>query len=356
MLPKLNIFKIPVRKTLQENRPLHILLNLMIILSALFVAHMILFKYLENTPWFESFWQTWQTFTTVGYGNRPAVTNYGRLTSVLFATLGIAILGAVFSAAIEVKNHYQERKRLGSMKNPYKNAYIIINFPGERQSLRIINELRTTEKNIAFCFVDESLLSLPESISKLSNIHFVSGNTLEKNTYKEANVLNNKTIIIYPKDDMSPSSDGTSKILVDLVSTFKAEETRILYVLVDPKNQWMFPKHAVSILKNFWILALVQECQDPFTSIIAESLLSNTKSEIPITVKPKEIIGLSWEKFIINCAKYDAQINPLALIRHNSITLCPPKNTIIKKNDLISIIANKNLNWKKLEKKLASQN
>jgi voltage-gated potassium channel len=133
-------------------RPLTILLQFITILIVLFGLHCISFKYFESVSYNESFWQTWQTFTTVGYGNRPAESVGCRTSSVLFATFGIAILGAVFSSIFDLKQYYKDKRRLGKMVNKFKAGYVIVNYPGECKAINVINELREVEPNVPVCF------------------------------------------------------------------------------------------------------------------------------------------------------------------------------------------------------------
>ena len=93
------------RKRLSD-APLRWLIKISIWSVLLFILFIILFKYAEAVSWEESIWQAWQTFTTVGYGNAPAATTAGRVVTMLISTLGIAFLGALFSAAFDYKQYF----------------------------------------------------------------------------------------------------------------------------------------------------------------------------------------------------------------------------------------------------------
>ena len=144
------IFKLP--ESIKYQVLLRLLINGIIILVSAIILHTFLFKYFENVTWNESLWQTWQTFTTVGYGNRPAETLGGRWTSVFFGTMGIAFLGVIISQAFDLKEDRRERRRLGMMENPIKDGVVIINYPGDERLNAIIRELRYLKPKMGLSF------------------------------------------------------------------------------------------------------------------------------------------------------------------------------------------------------------
>ncbi|NKB24374.1 MAG: hypothetical protein GKR87_08375 [Kiritimatiellae bacterium] len=82
-------------------------------------------KFVENIAWNEAVWQVWQTATTIGYGNSPAVTFAGRNITMFLGILAVAILGVVISSSIDLKQLLSDRRRQGMMNNPYKDGYVI---------------------------------------------------------------------------------------------------------------------------------------------------------------------------------------------------------------------------------------
>ena len=349
-----------LRKRFKSQQPLMWLLQLTFLFLIIYLAFSISFKYTESVSWDEAFWQSWQTLTTVGYGNRPAETPAGRWATVILCTAGIAILGAVFTAAFDYRQHLTEKKKLGLMKNPYKNGYVIFNFPGDYQLVNFINELRNVEDEVGVCVVDNSISQLPESVSFLSNVHFLRGNTLSKDTYEMAALKDNKAVIVFPIKPSVPDSDGATKTIVDLLAKFVEDQTRILHVLVDPKNAWMFDdSKSTQVMESFELFALVQECQDKFSSEIFERLLLNSVGANPKTIQPNLTIGWTWEKFqnrlLATSKATNKKCNLFALIRDNEPETCPELDLEIKSGDYISIIAYNDFSWPEFEKHMASE-
>ncbi len=349
-----------LKRKFRNQQPLTWLLQLTLLFLIIFVAFGVSFKFTESVDWNEAFWQSWQTLTTVGYGNRPAETVAGRWVTVILCTAGIAILGAVFTAAFDYRQHLTEKKKLGLMKNPFKNGYVIFNFPGDYQSVNFINELRSVEEDVGVCIVDNSISQLPESVAILPNVHFIRGNTLSRGTYEMAALKDNKAVIVFPIKPSVPDSDGATKTIVDLVAKFVEEQTRILHVLVDPKNAWMFGDcDSTQVMESFELFALVQECQDKYSSEIFEKLLLNSKGANPKTVQPKLTVGWTWEKFqnrLLATSKVSKKkCNLFAIIRNNEPETCPDLDLVIQAGDYISIISYNNFSWPEFEKQMVEE-
>ncbi|KXX68314.1 potassium channel family protein [Flammeovirga sp. SJP92] len=317
----------------------------------------ILFKYVEAVSWNEAIWQTWQTATTVGYGNRPAETLFGRIITMILSTVSIAFVGAMFSAVFDYKEYHKTQKKLGYMKNPFNDGYVIFNFPATAIAKNFIEELRAIEKDVGICFVDNNIEALPLEIQEIPNIHFVKGCPLQKNTYLNANINQNKTIIVFPNASNNSSADGATKTTVDLLERFVTEGTRILFVLVEKANTWMFDdNNATYINADLSVLAIVQECQDPYSAMVVEDLLYNTKGANPVTVEINSLDGIKWMDLQLKIMKasvtLNQQCNVIALIQNGKTDACPKPETVLNKGDLLSIATYSNFSWKEIEREI----
>jgi voltage-gated potassium channel len=327
----------------------------------LFIAFVVLFKFAESVGWEESVWQAWQTFTTVGYGNAPAVTTLGRIITMVFSTLGIAFVGALFAAAFDFKTSISEQIKNGLMNNPHKNGYVIFNFPSANVVSRLISEWRMVEPEVPICIVDSKLEELPKSIAMLPNMHYVNGNTLDRSTYLRANLKENKAVIVFPLENNVPDSDGATKTIVELVELFVEESTRIIHILVDSKNGWMFQNsRSKSIDADLEILAVVQESQDEHSSTIVEELLLNTKGANPQTFYPEKIVGWTWgelqKKTVEVSSAQNLRCNLFAIVKNSVPDSCPKQETKIEKGDALSFIAYEEFSWEKFEESLVEVN
>lgn len=353
------LFYLPkkLRGKLKGHAPVEWMLNTCVFLFSAFILFIIAFKVAEGVTWIEAIWQAWQTMTTIGYGNKPAETVSGRIGVILIGTIGLALLSVLIGAVVEVFTYFKDQRRYGFMKNNQKGGYVVFNFPGTHQLLSFIKEVRYVEKDAGVCVVDNRLDELPAPIVVIPNVHFVRGKLTSKDTYEKAGLADCKAVIIFPLDQSSPDSDSATKTIVDLVEDFIGNETRIMHVLVDPENRWLFKKtKSRQILESVEVLTIVQECQDEYSSGIIQQLLLNSEGENPKTVTPKHIDGWRWEEFLQSLIqagrKTGIVITPLALVSGGKITSCPRLDTVIGSGDLLSIIAENGFDWESYEREI----
>jgi len=240
------------------------------------------------------------------------------------------------------------------MPNPYRDGYVVFNFPGPSWFKGFITEIRHVEPGAPVCVVDDTIDHLPEAIAAMSKVHFIKGSVLDKDTYTRAKLDQNKAVIVFPTHPGDPSSDGTTRVAVDLILGTVSPETRVLHVLVSPENHWMFDElRSTSVMETLEVLAIVQECQDVHSADIVQRLLLNTQDANPMTVVPNRIVGWTWREFVsyalpaAEAAGVD--INPFALIKAGEPHLCPPPSTPIEAGDLLSVIAYTGFDWARFE-------
>ncbi|MCD4781510.1 MAG: potassium channel family protein [Candidatus Omnitrophica bacterium] len=340
----------------KNNLPLPILVVVefilyLLIISALFVLGI---KVTENISWVEAVWQVWQTETTIGYGNAPAQTTAGRILTMLFGIMGMACLGVVISHAVDLKQYIADQRRLGMLKNPYKDGYVIFNYPGENFEL-FVHELVSREPDVGICIIDSNMTELsPTLLAKHNKIHFIHGYSHEKRTYEQAALQDNKCVLIFPADACTPESDLATSRLVDLVLRFAGQDAQVIYILVEPKNQWMFSKKAIGIIQNLELLAAVQECQDAHSSSVVQHILTNSEGPNTQTISPAQLVGWTWGEFVKTALDISGRLNipfnALAHIRGETINTSPLPDQKIEAGDQLSVIAEKSFDWPTFEK------
>ncbi len=349
-----------LRGRLRYNTVIVGLLDVVFWLVVSLVAFTVLFKCFEKVSWEEAIWQTWQTATTVGYGNRPAETTAGRWTTIFCGTIGIAFLGTGISVMFDLKQNIRDKRRYGMSKNSVKNGYVVINFPGSTELSILAKEIRAQEPEAGICVVDNRIEELPQSLlTSIGNLHFVTGSLLDQETYNEASIKDNKAVIVFPHDPASADSDASTKTIVDSVQRFAGESTRILYILVDPNNAWLFEdSKATPILQTMELFALVQECQDPGIAQSIQLLLKNTEGAIPQTVKLTAFDGWTWRKFkrTFNTVtdSEDIRLDILALVQKGKSILLPFSDTVLGAGDDLQIVAPERIDWAAFANKLVA--
>lgn len=322
-----------------------------------FVVFAVGYKLTEAQGWEVAFWMSWQTLTTVGYGDYPAEETAGRMLTMLAGTLGIVIMSAAIGSVVLIFQYRAHMRRSGRMNNSHRNGYVIFNFPGVAHMLSFVHEIRAAEKSVGICIVDSVLEEIPPALAHLPNVHFVSGSPLDKDTYERAGLLQNKTAIVFPTNPGKVDSDGSTRMIVSLIDQFADNKVRTVHVLVDSKNAWMFEDlRSTPVSEGLEILALVQECQDPYSAAIFEHLMKNTEGANPYTVTPKRVLGMGWNELhvrMLEVAKQTGQrVNLLALVRGGRVQVCPKPDEVLKEGDLLSVIGGEGFEWSVFEQQI----
>jgi voltage-gated potassium channel len=348
-----------IQKRFNGNKPTYDLILACVMLICLLVVYTLLHWACEPVGLFESVFQTLQTITTVGYGNQPAETVAGRLVTIFFGfLLGLGVFANFLEKWIAYIANKRLLKEVGLMPNPKTNGYVLLNYPGDRYIMTFIRNARFTETDVPICVVDESLDSLPKLIEN-EGIDFVRGSLLRRETYRNAKLDSAKAIIVFPKSE-SPEADGLTKSVVELVTRFvDTDKTRVLYLLVDQDNAWLFESmKATPVNEDNEIHLIVQECQDPGTAATIQRLIRNTEGAIPRTVSPTKIIGWTWGQFKIRVQEVsdilDIEVDPLALIRDGEPNLLPKSSTQISGDDSISLVTMAGFDWRLFEAELSA--
>jgi len=244
------------------------------------------------------------------------------------------------------------------LKNPVKEGVVIFNDPGPVVLRGIIREIRYLFANMGFCIVDERLQELPPEIVEMDNIFFVRGELLSEDTYQRAALNENRIVIVFPTDFGVTSSDGVTQLVVKKAAQYMKKNTRLVYVQVDPANDWLFADcPGTPVLESFEVLAIVQEATDKFSSSLVEEMFLNTSGVNPKTVRPKRTVGWTWFDFhtaaIETGRRSGIRINPLGLIKNGRAYSCPPFEMVIEPEDSLSLIVRTDFDWERFEEGMA---
>ena len=72
----------------------------------------VFYRLIENLSWIDSFYFSTITLTTIGYGDISPQTDAGKLFTVFYVIIGIAIIGAFVNAIIKraaIRRHEESR-------------------------------------------------------------------------------------------------------------------------------------------------------------------------------------------------------------------------------------------------------
>lgn len=307
----------------------------------------------------DAVWQTWQTLTTVGYGDSPPKDTMTRLGVMVASLLGIAFLGATFTAALDAREYRRLRKRTGMEDHPHRDGYIVVQYPGIRRLQDLIREVRIREREVPFCIVDGGLEELPSDLTHLpGKIHFVRGRLLDAETYQRARVSEAKAIVVFAPPQPTPESDAVTASIVRTIEGLITDRTRLMHIIVDGSNEHLFQGlRSIPISRSFEVLAAVQEMRDAYSAVVAEDILSNDRGADLTTVRPTGLDGWTWGEFVSALAllahRTKLSITPLAIIDDGDVVPCPEVDRVIRGTMLISVVAREpNLDWPSIERQL----
>jgi hypothetical protein len=339
-------------KSRLKTQPLQAMLyELLAILFLISILHSVLYKYLENSNWNEAWWQTFQGITTIGYGNSPPESFWGRLNAALLITPGLALLGNIISVVFEIKADKAEKKRLGMLPNPYTDSFIVVNFPGVNELDALFRQWRNQDPDIGIFIIDEVIEELPPFLlAKYDNMSFGRGNILRDDIFEQAKVSENRHVVIYPKDPHSESSDVITKGIVDKIKRKCGDSVKIIFVLVDEDSEEMFQNVlATDIPQSLESLAIASETSDEYVADAITRLLKNTEGAFLQTVSMDKFEGWLWEDFekAFISVKYNHRLllDIHTLVQDGKVQYLPTYDTRIGGRDLLHIVVFKRLDW-----------
>jgi voltage-gated potassium channel len=353
------LFPRAFRSRLRDREPLLRLIDFTLALLLACAGMAVSYRMAEASSWPDAFWLMWQTVTTVGYGDVPPKSGWGRLGVGVFGLAAIITLAPAIGAAFEYRQECRDRRRRGMMDNPHRNGYVLFNFPGYDSCLSLLRQLRIVEPDTPVCIVDSALEELPSAIASIRNIHFLRGSLLEKETYRRAGVAESKAVIVYPQDRAKTESDGTTRTVLEMLSGFVGPQTRMIHVLLDPDHEWLFHgSGSAGVYADMESLALVQEIQGRYTAQAIEHLLLNTHGADPVTVQPRRIVGWTWRDlrlFSVQAVDFlGIGMNLLALVQNGQPETCPANDAVIQEGDmlLVTLPHGTALEWARFEEAL----
>jgi voltage-gated potassium channel len=355
--------------SLPNSKKFKTFLWLFIIDALIVIFFTIAFKYVEGVAWVESIWQTWQTMTTVGFGNRPAETDIGRWITMVSMLPAIMLMPTLFAVAVDYVVETRNLRRTGQMKNTQKGGIVAFNYPGPSVLGDMAREFRSGagDDHIGICIVDTDLERLPDSVVALGNFEFVRGSYLRQETLDQANVKEARTIVIFPQDPYSVDSDSATFTAAKLLERSVDESTEIIAFIVDNNNRWMFEKEtrAVTIYSRLEIAFAVQESHDEFTATYLQRMISNTEGANIRSFPAGRMVGWSWDDFKSFSSQaamnLKVRVQPLGFgwyeyseggHKRQKANTCLGGEELVKEGYNILVTAFNDLNWNQFEREL----
>ncbi|MBT5230102.1 MAG: metal transporter [Methylococcales bacterium] len=243
---------------------------------------MVIFE--KDIGWWDGFWLSWTTATTVGYGDLSASTPLGRLTTlILMYCVAISLLAQLASEYIEYRIDSRERKIKGLWEwKKMQDHILIINTPqkgAERYLNRLIKQIRLTP-SLTGCPIQ--ILTrryehgLPQTLNDQNVVHY-HGHSENSDALRAVHVDTAKYVYLVARDEDDSMSDSLTFDVLTRIKEIGCTAT-IVAEAVEDANRARFETYgADSVIRPIRAYpALVARAMDsPGTEKVLENLFSH---------------------------------------------------------------------------------
>jgi len=136
---------------------------------------------------FDSFWFVMQTITTVGYGDTPVVTFWGRINAVLIMVVGIGLLGFFTASFASIMIEADLSKKYGEKKIKMKEHIIVCNWNAIAEELVKELVIENEEPVVILANLEKS---------PVDGVNFVKGSCLKLSDLEKAGIKSAKSAVV----------------------------------------------------------------------------------------------------------------------------------------------------------------
>jgi voltage-gated potassium channel len=270
----------------------------------------------------DSLWFVVQTITTVGYGDTPIVTFWGKINAMVIMFSGIGILGFFTASVASVFIEYTLKKRYGEQELRMKNHVIICNWNPIAEE--IVHEVLGEGM--------EPVLLAPLETSPMDKLEFVRGTSLHLADLKKVNIGEANAVIVLAEiladGDLAGGIDAKSVLSVMNIKKINPS----VHVVVE-----LLRTDSVENAK----LAGADEVvvRGDFIAIIETILTARSGEEIFEDDLPAGFEGTRFGDLVAMMLEKSAL--PIALRLDSEIRVNPPKDYPIRQESVIYIAKKK---------------
>ena len=284
---------------------------------------------------FDALWFVMQTITTVGYGDTPVVTLWGRVNAIALMVVGIGVLGFFSASFASLLIDYSTARRLGERRIKMKDHVIICNWNSIAEEL--VSEI-IKERPLSVLV----LASAGKSPSE--NVEFVRGTCLHVEDLQKASISEAESVIILAESiiDGELASAIDAKTILGVMNSRKlSKEAHIVAELLkqdSEENARAAGADEVVIRGEVSAKLLSRGALYPGTIDIVETILTaKSGEEIFEDPLPSLIYGKSWAEL----SKFFLERNATAIALRSSLglKLNPPNGTIVEQGASVVYIS-----------------
>ena len=306
--------------------------------------------HIEGLTLADSYWWSFVTATTVGYGDYYPHSNVGRyLVAIPLMIVGIGLVGSLVGLVTEAVIDFSTRKRKGIMKITSQNHVIVCNYPSAQRILNVATEIRAVEEfaKADIVLITEAIDSLPvELVDK--NIAFVRGNATQEEVLNRANIKGAAGVLILAKDGADIRSDERSFAIATVIEKVISQAGNPITTaveLVSPSNLEMMKCSGVDRIVSTTGIGsslLVQEFLNAGMQQIFSELASNIGGH-RFTLTPG-LTGRSLGDYQRVAIERNAPCQVIGIVRMSSRDLVTNRAARLEPGDKLMLLADENTN------------
>ncbi len=327
-----------LKKYRHENKEL-IIVMLLFVLA--FIVFNLIIMYTEKLDLLSSFYFSFVTATTVGYGDISPSTLLGKWVTVGFMLISIGTLGTAIGIVTTKTTDFFAKKRKGMLT--VKNALdlVIIGYPNEAKVKKIVTEFRNDSRHsTATIALITDKLKERASWMVSEDVFFVKGLASKKEILEQANISSAKRVLVLAEDPFEEVSDEYSSSAVIMSERLNPEAYTVAEKVREDK--YLFEVAECDLVVSVSRAGeLVQEMQDPGAIELAETIFSNSSegNQYNLTIHEE----LSWKEIVVSVLEAGGTAVGFRRPREESFCFTPGKNDTVPTGSIIKYFALKSI-------------